>query len=88
MSTPIQKYRFIPERIGRRDDIKPFTVVIENPDETDADRLAEGLHAHVKQFLLSNDYGVSVDLRRERFSIEGGRFGKGRIEIVKEKVDV
>jgi len=85
MST--QKYRFIPERIGRRDDIKPFTVVIENPDETDADRLAEGLHNHVAQYLLSDNYSVDVDLNRGRFRIEAGRFGKGRIEIVKEKVD-
>lgn len=80
------KYRIIPERLGRHADIKPFTVVIDQSDETDPQRLAEGLQNFAKDYLLSKDFGVVVDLNRGIFSIEYGRFGKGRIEI-KEQTD-
>ncbi len=75
------KYRIVPERIGRHKDVTPFVVVIDDSDPTDAQRLAEGLHNYAKDYLLSDNFDTSVDLDRGVFRIEGGRFGKGRIEI-------
>lgn len=80
------RYRIIPTRIGRRDDLDPFTVVIPDSDETDAQRLSEGLHNYVADLLMSKTYNTSVDLKKGTFLIEGGRFGKGRVEI-KEQTD-
>lgn len=80
------KYRIVPERIGRIRDVKPFTVVINDSDDTDAQRLAEGLQNYAKDYLLSEFFDVYVDLDRGIFEIERGRFGKGRIEI-KEQSD-
>lgn len=81
------KYRITPERIGRRDDFEPFVVVIDDSDDTDAQRLSEGLHSYVSDLLLSKTYSVSIDLRKGRFLIEGGRFGKGRVEIKEQSDD-
>lgn len=80
------KYRIVPERIGRHKDVKPFTVVIDDSDDTDGQRLAEGMHNMVADYLMSTEYGVLVDLGKGTFTIDGGRFGKGRIEI-KEQTD-
>lgn len=82
----LTKYRIVPERIGRRRDVKPFVVVVDETTEDHAQALAEGLHNWAKDFLLSREFGVAVDLTKKKFSIENGRFGKGAIEI-KEQVD-
>jgi hypothetical protein len=80
------KYRIVPERIGRHSDVKPFTVVIDDSDDTDGQRIAEAMHNMVGDYLLSKEYGVFVDLGRGTFDIDRGRFGKGRIEV-KEQTD-
>lgn len=83
--TTIRKYRLIPERIGRHKDVKPFSVVLNEAGDDDAQKIAEGLHNHVGQFLLSKEFDVAVDLTRNRFTISGGRFGKGTIELTETK---
>jgi hypothetical protein len=83
----LTKYQIIPTRIGRRDDLEPFVVVIPDSDETDAQRLSEGLHSYAADLLMSKTYSASVDLKKGTFLIEGGRFGKGRIEIKEQSDD-
>lgn len=81
------KYRIIPTRIGRHDNLDSFTVVVPDSDGTDGQRLAEGLHSFAKDYLLSREFDVYVDLRKGIFEIDRGRFGKGRIEIKEQTND-
>lgn len=84
----LTKYRITPLRIGRRDDIAPFVVVVDDTTEDHAQALAEGLHNWAKDYLLSTEFSVQVDLGKKKFSIEGGRFGKGTIQIKEVEEDV
>lgn len=84
----MDKYRITPERIGRRNDIPPFTVVIEDPTEEDAQHLAEALHTYAKAYLLSQNFDVSLDLRTGKWFIAHGRFGKGTVEKIEAPAEV
>ena len=49
-----------------------------------ADIVAHRIHKVARQYLVSKDVLVSVDLDKGQFLINGGRHGRGRIEVIPE----
>ena len=66
-----------PQRIGRDNTPEPFTVNIPQHTRPTAQILAERIHKHVRLMLLSDNYEVVVDFKKNTFSINKGRFGRG-----------
>lgn len=69
----------MPQRIGRDLDPEPFDVHLPTHYRPTAQVLAERIHKHIRLMLMSNDYEVVVDMAKMTFTINHGRFGKGRI---------
>ena len=63
------------ERIGRKREVPPLDV----PAGLSANGTAELLHKYVGKFLGSSEYTVMVDYRDGTVSIDGGRFGTGKL---------
>lgn len=66
-----------PERIGRHSDLEPFEVKLGSHVSPTADMLADRIAKHAKDYLLSSEFAVRVDMKRGRFAIDHNRFGKG-----------
>lgn len=69
-------------RIGRKHAVPPLTVTgVHSPDE-----MAGEVHTYVRQFLLSQDVVVTVELDDAQdagtVSINGGRFGGGTVVAI------
>jgi hypothetical protein len=58
-------------RVGRCCDVAPLEI-----EAHDADGMAEVIYSHVKNFLVTRDFLVTVDLSEQRGWIQGGRFGE------------
>lgn len=71
-------FKIIPKRIGRHP-VEPFEIGFGSHTGSTASRLADRLHTKSKEFLLSKEFYVDVDLKKGTFSISGGRLGSGEI---------
>lgn len=74
------------ERVGRSHAVGEVTV-----ESTDPAVIAEHVHRHVKPLLRSKAYDVDVVLHADGTGtclIEGGRFGRGTVEVVEAPAPV
>lgn len=76
------KFVVMPERIGRHKDVEPFEVSLGSHVSPTSDMLADRIAKKAKDFMLSREFGVRVDMKRGTFSIGHGRYGKGTFEVV------
>lgn len=74
-----------PKRIGRDLSPDPFEVALPQHYRPTAQVLAERIHKHIKNMLMSDNYEVVVDMHKNRFTINASRFGGGTFDI--QKVD-
>lgn len=78
-----QDYKVVFERVGRSRLPEALTVrltIFDITSEEDRDYAAEVLYRHCKKYLTSAEFSVTVDFTTGVVYIEGGRFGRGRLE--------
>lgn len=76
-------YRVVFERVGRSRLPEALTVRlgdVEVETESGRDAVAEALYSHCRRFLTSSEFTVTVDFTTGIVYIDGGRFGRGRLE--------
>jgi len=71
------------ERIGRTGTTPEAALTVHVPENLadDPDKVAQLLWTHCRRHLLSRDFQVSVDLDDMTVSLDGGRYGKGKILV-------
>lgn len=76
-------YKAVFDRLGRSRLPDALTVRLTIPDidsEEDRDYAAEVLYRHCKRYLASSEFTVTVDFSTGQVWVDGGRFGRGRLE--------
>lgn len=76
-------FTVMPQRIGRDLDPDPFDVALPVHYRPTARVLAERISKHIRLMLLSDNYEVRVDMAKGTFTINHGRFGRGRFDYKK-----
>ena len=79
---PAISFRVLPKRIGRHLDPEPFDVELPEHYRTTADYLASRIHRYAKGFLMSDNFTVTVDMKKGTWAIDGKRFGGGTFEEI------
>lgn len=74
-------FRITPIRVGRYADVDPWDEALGDHNST-ADIVAGRILKKVRPHLISRDIAIEVDLKRGTWKINGGRYGRGRIEEV------
>lgn len=78
-------YRVAFGRVGRHESIPSLDVLVPAAEAWNTSNvLAEAVHAHVRRYLNSTWYTITVDLTYGRVLIQDGRFGEGKATLVRK----
>ena len=69
------------ERLGRRRDVSITLKGVDPATEDGRDEIAAALYHQTRRYLSSTEYTVTIDFTSRQVTVEGGRFGRGMLQV-------